>query len=408
MWSKERLSYNKEITIAMNFYDIHCHLMNLGDPDFIVFMKQMVENIGKETLNSMKAPDYFIDVRNKNFSTKIGNLINVMSHEQWEMAMLIDDDLNGKFSESGETYCSEGKFQFNGKTYDKYVITPLIMDFNSNIEFEGLHYSSKPRKNAFTYANGMLESTQLFYEQRPNSMLEILPFAGINPPAYTMEMIITWFERYFKDFTSKKSDQNREKPRFYGIKLYPPLGTDPLPKDPLELEKMHYIYSMASEKRIPITTHCDDEGYRITDVELSHSNTSPHTWEKVLIEYPKLKLNFAHFGKQYQRNMFMMSQTEWRSHILELMTKYQHVFADVSFNGAIPDYYTNLNDFYKNLKTNEQESLKTKLMFGTDFMIHLSKVSSYIEYLNIFRDSELNEAIKHEMVNSNCEQFLFE
>lgn len=393
----------------MRFYDIHCHLMNINEPDFIIILKQMGDNIGKETLNSIFAPDYFVDVKNKNFASKFGNLINVVSHSSAEMAALVEDDLKGVFNaDDMPSFVEDDKFVFAGEKFDKYVLTPLIMDFTTNNKLDKIHYNRRPYKNAFVYAKNMLNNIKEFYEERPDSLLEILPFAGINPPAYSLVEVETWLDTYFGDFSADKADQNKKNPRFYGIKLYPPLGTNPLPNDREELEKMLLLYKYAEDKRIPITTHCDDEGYRVTDAEVSQENTSPEKWAKVLEIHPNLKLDFAHFGRQYQRGHFMMKQDDWRETIVSLMLKYPNVYADVSFNGVSPDYYDDLLIKLKKSTTEMRERILDRLMFGTDFMIHLTKVNSYTEYLRIFEDSKLESSDKVNMATRNCEGFLFE
>lgn len=393
----------------MKFYDIHCHLMNINEPDFVVILKQMSDNIGKETLNSIFAPDYFLDVKNKNFASKFGNLINVVSHSQSEMAALVEDDLRGMFSFLGEKpFVKDDKFVFAGQSFDKYVLTPLIMDFTSSNSLEKIYYNRRPYKNAFVYAEGMLSNIKEFYVERPDTLLEIQPFAGINPPAYSLIEVETWLETYFADYSPEKKDQDKDNPRFFGIKLYPPLGTDPLPQDEEEYEKMLLIYKFAEEKRIPITTHCDDEGYRITDAEVSQEVTSPERWAQVLERFPQLKLNFAHFGRQYQRSRFMMKQDHWRETIVSLMQKYPYVFSDVSFNGVSPDYYDDLLVKLEKATEEVRECMMSRLMFGSDFMIHLTKVNSYTEYLKIFENSKLDLNDKTVMATRNCEAFLFD
>ena len=393
----------------MRFYDIHCHLMNINEPDFTVVLKHMSGNIGRETLNSIFAPDYFLDIKNKNFTSKFGNLINVVSHNQAEMAALVEDDLRGIFNAPDVPgFVKEEKFIFAGQTFDKYVLTPLIMDFTSNTTLEKIHYHRRPNKNAFVYAENLLRHITAFYVERPNSLLEILPFTGINPPAYTLTEVKMWLHTYFDNYSPKKADQNKETPRFFGIKIYPPLGTDPLPTDEKEREKMLLIYQYAEEKRIPITTHCDDEGYRINDVDISNQHTSPEKWAQVLALFPNLKLNFAHFGRQYQRSHFMMKQNQWRETIVSLMLKFPKVYSDISFNGVSPEYYDDLHLLLEKATKKERETLLKRLMFGSDFMIHLTKVSSYTEYLKFFEESKLELSDKMHMAGRNCERFLFE
>ena len=390
------------------FFDIHCHLMSFDEPDFIMFLKQIGGNMSKEAINSMMSPDYLLDFKNKHLPTKVGNLINVMSHNQKQMAEILVKDLNGAYLPDGEKcYMEDDKFVFGGQSYDKFVICPMVMDFTSPTPLEDIYYKSRSPKDAFWYADNMLESIHRFYRDNKDANFEILPFAGINPPSYTMDEIELWLDTYFQRFSIKEHYQNRNEPHFFGIKLYPPLGFNPNPEDAKEKEKVELIYAYAQKHKIPITTHCDDGGYRTTDVETSHHNTSPETWIPVLQKYPQLKLNFAHFGRQYQRTHFLRKQDRWRDVIIDLALEYDHVYADLSFNGVSPEYYESLVDKLSTLKPDDREKLNQRLMFGSDFMINLSKVESYHQYIKNFEDSPLSEEEKSAYSGSNCQQFLF-
>lgn len=382
--------------------------MSVDEPDFMAFLTHLMSNMGKEALNSMLTPDYLIDFRNRNLPVKLGNLLSVMSCSQSEMATILEKDLKGGFSETSIKFLDDTHFNFAGEKFDKYVITPLIMDFKTNKTNEKVHYNYKPQKDAFSYADNLLSQIKVFYEENPNTLIEILPFAGLTPPAYSLEQVQQWLMTYFYNFTATKEDQNRRSPRFYGIKLYPPLGVEPWPEDAKEREKIELIYSFAQEHRIPITTHCDDEGYRVDVAEVTQVNTSPEIWNKVLENYPKLKLNFAHFGNQYHRNKFFMKQEQWRDNIIDMMSRYDNVYADVSFNGVTPEYYTILQAKLQKLDGELCEILMKRLMFGSDFSIHLSKVSSYNQYIEFFESSALRKFDKINMAQRNCESFLFE
>lgn len=396
-------------TTMRPFFDIHCHLMSFDEPDFIMFLKQIGDNMSKEAFNSMLSPDYLLDFKNKHLPTKVGNLINVMSHSQKEMAEIMEGDLKGDYIDDAKlAFIQEDEFHFANQSFDKFVICPMVMDFTNRHPLENIHYKSRSPKDAFWYDDKMLESISLFYKENKNSMVEILPFAGINPPSYSLEEVEQWLHKYFKRFKTSEHYQNRRRPHFFGIKLYPPLGFNPVPTEEEEIAKVECIYAFAEKNMIPITTHCDDGGYRITDVETSHKNTSPDSWVKVLEKYPKLKLNFAHFGRQYHRNRFLQKQEKWRNEIIDLILTYDNVYADFSFNGVSSDYYEDLVAKFTQLKSYELEKLSARLMFGSDFMINLSKVKSYHHYLKIYEASPLSEVHKLNFAGLNCRRFLFE
>ncbi len=391
------------------FFDAHCHLMTFDEPDFIMFLKQIGGNISKEAFNSMLSPDYLLDFRNKKLPLKVGNLINVMSHSQSQIAEIIERDLQGQYLAANEkAFATTERFTFSAHSFDKYVICPMVMDFTSAQALEDIYYNTRSSKDAFWHADKMLASIDLFYQNKPATLLEILPFAGINPPAYTIDEIERWLHSYFNNYDPQEHYQNKERAHFFGIKFYPPLGFNPWPDDKDERAKAEVIYSYAEKHHIPVTTHCDDEGYRTTDIEISHHHTNPETWRHVLEKYPLLKLNFAHFGRQYQRTHFMRKQEAWRNTIIDLALTYDNVYADFSFNGVAVDYYSDLSNRLTQLKKGEQRRLKERLMFGSDFMINLTKVSSYHQYLKNFEEADLPIDDKLAYAGDNCRRFLFE
>lgn len=395
--------------IMRPFFDIHCHLMTFDEPDFVSFLKQVSSNMSKEAFYSMLSPDYLLDFKNKHMPTKVGNLINVMSHSQKEIAELIEDDLRGEYLPEGiSPFVQDDKFHFANQEFDSYVICPMVMDFTSRNSLDDIYYKSRTGKDTFVYADTMLASIQAFYKDNKDSLLEILPFAGINTPAYSLEEIELWLKTYFGNFKTSEKYQSRRRPRFYGIKLYPPLGFNPTPTDKDEKAKVELLYDYAQKFAIPITTHCDDGGYRTTDVDTAHDNTSPEAWVAVLEKYPQLKLNFAHFGRQYQRTHFLRKQDKWHSTIIDLILKYDKVYTDISFNGVQPEYYDALIEKTQTMKAEEVKSLNQHVMFGSDFMINLSKVDSYHAYLKIFEESALATEDKLAYASSNCREFLFE
>ncbi|NLW46144.1 MAG: amidohydrolase family protein [Firmicutes bacterium] len=195
---------------------------------------------------------------------------------------------------------------------------------------------------------------------------------------------------------------------FAGIKVYPPLGYDPWPEDdPVELAKVKLLYEYCSAKRIPITSHCNSGGFVVTDKKFSSKITSPYRWERVLNNYPELILNLAHFGKENKK--FMLFPAEgWTRKIIKMIDRFDYLYVDFSFNGLDKDYYRELRRYIDGSPAGLREKLKQRILFGSDFMINLTGVESYNEYLKIFSESpyfSLEE--KQQFCTVNAERFLF-
>jgi predicted TIM-barrel fold metal-dependent hydrolase len=210
---------------------------------------------------------------------------------------------------------------------------------------------------------------------------------------------------------------------FSGIKVYPPLGFNPWPdenKEPVEAEKVKYLYKFCVEKNIPITTHCSNISWQVIERKKAEKYTNPKTWEKVLQqeEYKTLKLNFAHFGSQRKSLWFGRKSRswEWLETILNLMLKYDHVYADFSYEVVFKNYCSKL---FKRIKTFGDEHaqgqlngavnrLYDRILFGSDFLINLIEIDSYKKYLEIFRDAPFPPDVDREKFCAvNPVRFLF-
>ena len=238
-----------------------------------------------------------------------------------------------------------------------------------------------------------------------------------------------FIDNYEKLFPNKKPDSDEIKTFkndvssnfFSGIKVYPPLGFNPWPEnDPEKFDKVNYLYQFCCEKNIPVTTHCSDGGFVIIDKEIDWEIVSPYTWRKVLDKYPKLKLNFAHFGVEIKKTEHGWG--EWINEILSIIDddKFENVYTDFSDIGKSNKEYKKLvkaiNKFADKKFSNKPgdkikfyEKISGHILFGTDFMVNLFGIDSYLEYLEIFSltDAFQSPLNKLNFCKGNPERFLF-
>jgi predicted TIM-barrel fold metal-dependent hydrolase len=197
----------------------------------------------------------------------------------------------------------------------------------------------------------------------------VLPYLPIDPRRENL------YEVFLKAF-----DQNN--PQFFGVKCYPALGY--LPAD----ERLMPIFKICAEKNIPIMTHCGGEsvstfknpihvnrlGQNITinDSKRKHRArrlNEPTEWEPVLEEYKDLRLCLGHYG----------GGAAWENDpttahripkILDMMGKYDNLYADFSFNLESLPAIKNFRD--KLFKNDAHGALmKERSLFGTDFWVIL-------------------------------------
>ncbi|MDR2008859.1 MAG: amidohydrolase [Bacteroidales bacterium] len=401
----------KKITEKI-FYDVHCHILDLTQPNFFVYVNEFKDKLGNEAVKFLLSPDYIIDSNNKHAIEKLANLLNVMSHSQSEIIDLVENDLNGFFLKSAKEkpFIKEGEFRIREMNFDKYCMTPLVMDFNVAYQnYENLYYNIKQNKDVEYFAESFYSSVNEFYKKNPDSKLELYPFLGINTPSYELKQIEKFLHRYLRRYepVKRSTSMASRSALFAGIKLYPPLGFDPWPSDKKEREKVELIYNFAVEKNIPVTTHCDDGGYRIIAPEEAWKYTSPDRYSEILKKYPGLKINFAHLGQQYYRSYGIFKQNDWRIKIFKLMLEYPNVYSDFSFSIIAKNYFKTIMEEIKEFEKDEQKIIMDRIMFGSDFNINLNKVNSYTEYLRIFEDSILPDDLIMKFCNKNPEKFLF-
>lgn len=400
-------------TTESYFYDTHCHIMDLTQPNLFVYVNEFKDKMGDEAIKFLLSPEYIIDRGNKHAVEKIANLLNVMSQSQSKIIQVLEEDLEGKYitSQKVKPVIERKRIKIRNFKFDKFCLTPLIMDFNVPYHnYENLYYKIPQNKDVKYYAETFYYHLKEFYKNNPDSKIELYPLLGINAPTYNKKEIEGYLNTYFSKFKPVKRSSKKvsRSSLFAGIKLYPPLGFDPWPKDKKEREKAELIYQFANDKKIPITTHCDDGGYRIMEAEMAWKYTSPDRYAEVLKKYPDLKINFAHLGQQYYRSYGLFKNNDWRIKIFKLMLEYPNVYSDFSFSIILKNYFKMILHEIGEFNEADQKIISDRLMYGSDFNINLNKIDSYTDYLRIFENSILTDEQIFKFSNINPEKFLFE
>lgn len=214
---------------------------------------------------------------------------------------------------------------------------------------------------------------------------------------------------------------------FAGLKLYTSLGYSPT--HPVLYDDGVYAY--CEKHGIPITVHASLEGFshmldenfiegdvyyspagkvvpadHIYDkgiVTYNNNFTSlsfaqltrerllllnhPLLWRKVLVKHPKLKLNMAHFGGIIQMSSFVKgNQTAFYApYIIEMMRDFENVYTDMSclynYDGQ-EDY---MKRIYETLYLPLDESIKDRVMYGSDYYMLKLFESDLSNYLGAFK-----------------------
>jgi hypothetical protein len=451
------------------FYDIHFHAFNLSHPDLTSFVKRFILDNSKKLVlittivfvliialnrfQSILLPVILIGLISviyicglilllfpSRISTCLFDLFARVLRRPLNTIALMENDLGNYFllaeRELRENVLIQGKLKIEDTLYDKIVVTPLMMDFgNKNIFSKRLPYAkypvSKPIVQQVTdLFNGVHRYLKKTHERGEAGIFEIYPFLGINTQNYTVDEITELLEKYFKDYRGSETElcqkmgsfsgniDEMNSNFFAGIKVYPPLGFDPMPTDQNELEKVRALYGYCVDKGIPITSHCSDGGFRVDSFLMSNKRTSPDKWKSVLKKFPKLKLNLAHMGRQGKmKTMFLprYRKQSWTDTVFDLIAEYENCYTDFSCRGFDNKYYRQLRNLIERksldlspVLAGKQYKLEDKILFGSDFMINLLWIDSYSKYLKVFQGtSYFSKEAKEKFCCNNPMNFLF-
>lgn len=169
---------------------------------------------------------------------------------------------------------------------------------------------------------------------------------------------------------------------FFGVKSYPSLGYHP------NDFRLWPIYHLCEENNIPIVSHCGGNKISTAEVpfkafngkekvwyygknrkEISYQLNDPKNWEPVLEQFPKLKLNIAHFGSSETWSTVHPAPEDVdpqnrKETIMDLMRKYPNVYADFSYTIVNKEA---TNNFKTYLSANE--IVKNRALYGSDFWV---------------------------------------
>lgn len=405
------------------FFDAHCHVLGLSHPNFLGYVEGLRRRSLETVYSQISSPNFILTSFFAKGGERIRNILAVMEMEAGEVFELMEDDLLGAFAKPGdpEALAAGGSLAIAGRSFDRVVLVPLVLDFARQDRHRGGVYYDRPTpKSVELQIRDLLSGIRQYRRRRPAGLLEIRPFIGVNPavrnPLELESILETAFAGYRRDESASSEsfeamrDWEAGRPHplaFAGVKLYPPLGFDPWPEGGDERDKVEYLYGFCEKRGIPITTHCDDQGFRAVPLEEDWRNTSPLRWRKVLENFPALIVDFAHFGMQYAMRLGQSQQNSWTKEIVTLMLAHPGVYTDISFDGCDPEYYEALATLLERLPDAERETVLGRILFGSDFMVNLLKVRSWADYLRTFDASPLPEEWKYRFCSENPRRFLF-
>jgi len=280
----------------------------------------------------------------------------------------------------------------------KTVFCVLMMDISTGIKGKTIH----------SYIDQVENITGL-RDKYPD---RILPFFAADPNNPGMK------ELFLKVFS-----QNG-KYCFFGVKVYPSLGY--LPSHPGLME----LFEICEAKNIPVTAHCSGalihtSQKRIMDIPGYHYSPGkgflnkpesasfsrrkdyaeyfnhPRNWIPVLNNFPKLRLNLAHFGGDAEWDRFLKGKGDnWVSRIIDLMERYDHLYTDFSYTLYKRPFYNELKNLFL-----QNKLLADRVLYGSDYYMIVKE--GFFRTLRVNFNIAMGDEIMAKMAGENAGRFLF-
>jgi hypothetical protein len=407
------------------FCDIHMHAMDLSHPNVLAFTKRIMR-VSLKLLFSGDA-EMFLHASKKS----LFNLLTVMENSIEDYFILMEYFLKNK----EPVPAAGGAIRIGTREFDTILLTPLIVDFGLKQIKTNTFYNMALGKPVVGQTVDILNAIRKYCncEFAPKAgndqegttvprtsppIFEIYPFLGINTRHYDLSEMKELLDRCFSGYTGRRDDLHLHMGTFdgditrvgsnvfAGIKLYPPMGFDPWPKDePNEMKKVKYLYALCQDKQIPITAHCNDGGFALDKHSREYSN--PERWRQVLGAFRLLKLNLAHLGNQ-GKLLKILPWHGWRDTVVELIGTFNNVYTDISCLAFDDDFYVELNKLLDDADPAMRDKLCNHILFGSDYMMNLVQARSYNDYLETFiRTQQIEDELKVLLCNENAVRFLF-
>ncbi len=377
--------------------DTHLHIFNLAsvlpESQYFRLWKPLLSNVMPEGDNGApeviikeidEQPEGYYNDFKKHYTPPRRDREFLLDIKRFDFDNVLHDLLNKKEKDVLEEYIK----RFGLTSPDKIITTPLMMD----MEF-GWKQSTKDSL-----------SIQIQRMKDLQNDHAVLPFLAVDPRR----------DNIFNIFLDAFSGPNP----LFGVKVYPPLGY--LPSDPVLMS----IFEVCEKYNIPVTTHCggttiaakdtsieiwgkekrqfafEDVRYFLTGSYKEKANylMHPRHWEPVLDAYPKLRLNFGHFGDTEEWQLVHDNEHSEIIHHIEQLLKRDNVFADFSFNLGKTDLAFTIKESLDN-----SPLLREKTFYGTDFWVALS-ISNFRRKLEYFKDA--NKQHWKRLTQDNPRRFL--
>lgn len=202
----------------------------------------------------------------------------------------------------------------------------------------------------------------------------------------------------------------------FGLKLYPSLGYR------VDSAEMMEVFGLCESYDLPVLLHCNDRGFAR---DSRHAElASPAPWDRILAQFPTLKVCFGHFGGEVQtlsgsqldlksdRTVFVWELDEFpvesfTYQILQLMRKYPgRVFADTSYHIKFNRNPVARDRYFSRLRSLlDDDRYGGQILWGSDFHLIRQAITER-EYVRLY-ESGVGEYHFRRMSLDNPVRYLY-
>jgi len=414
------------------FIDSHCHFFtkSILTNTTVSFLKTLTKRTPitstKGTINNIEKEN-LINFINAGINNTPEQIYKTMVSEYKEEIIAVPKMLDLTFASSLNSLDENNQNAYNK---NKNIIVKLLKHEQTPNNESTIYHIIKKLNNT----NLLFKSPRTFFSNSLHEQIDelvkakqlfkdrIYPFFSIDPRHTNIEEGI---------LNLIKKNVGKDKP-FVGVKLYTSLGYSPT--DPLLYNKnrrVETVYQWCEKNHIPITVHFSDQGfsnllnthpikghvyypeagYPVLASDLYENSilkyhttfptvkyeqfvkerlislNHPSLWRIVLENYPKLKINFAHFGGNKQIISYLdgSSLAFWTKSIIEFIHDYKNVYSDLSCFDTKDHDLLPIKRFHDKIYSNLKNDQKDRILYGSDYFMLLLFENDLGQYLNKFK-----------------------
>ncbi|MCK0097140.1 amidohydrolase [Yoonia sp. F2084L] len=296
----------------------------------------------------------------------------------------------------------------DGKPIGIQVFSPSLVDFD--------YWFKNPPQDRFSKIADQINILSRLAQLEQRAVL--LNFAPFCPLRAAVDGI--GVHRVIRDAVLNKG--------FVGVKMYPPMGFKPIGNEETTVmghrfqasgaavdRELRRMYEWCQANGVPIKSHGNNS---LAAQECSGQNAAPDLWDRVLTNYPDLRVNIAHFGgfeeqtdldDQNDRAECADDPPTYEKRAADLIAAHENAYVDLGYwtevagrNAPGQDVLDKINALLA-----DNERLGRRIMYGSDYTM-IGRERQHGAYLNDIKTAigSLNGIDESQIFSANAQSYL--